>query len=404
MFSTARCLTVSQVNSYLKNLLETDQLLSNVWVKGEITNFKQAVSGHLYFSLKDNAAALKCVMFSSAAQRLLFKLENGMEVMAQGYISIYTKDGQCQLYVQEVHTMGLGDLHLAFEQLKKKLEAEGLFETNHKRTIPILPSKIGIVTSTAGAVLHDIITIAKRRNPAVALIIAPTSVQGVEAPGEIVNALECLNQLGGLDVIIVARGGGSLEELWAFNTEEVARAIYASKIPVVSAVGHETDVTIADLVADLRAPTPSAAAELVIPNRQELQEILHKQAMKLYHKLESIIETNKLKIGYLTKSRVMRNPLVNLDQYKQFLDYSNSRLERIISNQIAQYQKELQKYAKQLDALSPLAIIQRGYALCKTKGGSYIYKTSQVELEDELKILLQDGCLECKVLGKERLK
>ena len=257
-------------------------------------------------------------MFSSAARKLLFKPENGMKVMVQGYVSIYTRNGEYQLYIRELHTMGLGDLHIAFEQLKKKLELKGLFEMSHKRTIPILPSKIGIVTSITGAVLHDIITVARRRNPNIELIIAPASVQGAEAPKEIAKAINRLNQLTALDVIIVARGGGSLEELWAFNTEKVAHAIYDSVVPVVSAVGHETDVTIADLVADMRAPTPSAAAEMLVPSLQQLKEKLHKQIVKLQHNMNAIIETNKLKIGYIAKSKVMRNPIVNLDQFKHF--------------------------------------------------------------------------------------
>jgi len=297
--------------------------------------------------------------------------------------------------------MGLGDLHIAFEQLKKELELKGLFEVSHKQTIPILPSKIGIVTSITGAVLHDIITVSRRRNPNVELIIAPTLVQGAEAPEEIAKAIARLNQLNDLDVIIVARGGGSLEELWAFNTEIVAYAIYDSAIPIVSAVGHETDVTIADLVADMRAPTPSAAAEMLIPSLEELKVKLHKQAIKLQRNMSSIIETNKLKIGYIAKSKVMRNPIVNLDQYKQFLDYASNRLENRMHNLIGQYHKELQKYAKQLNALSPLAILQRGYAILKTHDDKYIYETSRVEIGDMVKVMLKDGLLVCKVMGKE---
>ncbi|HHU33256.1 MAG: exodeoxyribonuclease VII large subunit [Zhaonellaceae bacterium] len=402
MFPTVRCLTVTELNSYIKNLMDSDELLSNVWVKGEITNFKEAISGHLYFGLKDSSAVLKCVMFSSAARKLLFKPENGMKVMVQGYVSIYTRNGEYQLYIRELHTMGLGDLHIAFEQLKKKLELKGLFEMSHKRTIPILPSKIGIVTSITGAVLHDIITVARRRNPNIELIIAPASVQGAEAPEEIAKAINRLNQLTALDVIIVARGGGSLEELWAFNTEKVAHAIYDSVVPVVSAVGHETDVTIADLVADMRAPTPSAAAEMLVPSLQQLKEKLHKQIVKLQHNMNAIIETNKLKIGYIAKSKVMRNPIVNLDQFKQFLDYASNRLENRMQNLVAQYQKELQKYAKQLHALSPLAILQRGYAICKTHDDKYIYETSQVEIGNVIKVILKEDSLVCKVMGKER--
>lgn len=400
MFSNTRCLTVTQINNYLKNLVESDQLLSNIWANGEITNFKQAASGHIYFSLKDENASIKCVMFRSAAQKLLFQMENGMKVIAQGYISVYTKEGQYQLYVQEVHTMGLGDLHLAFEQLKLKLKQEGLFDQSHKRIIPILPSKIGIVTSTAGAVLHDIITVAKRRNPNVSLIIAPTSVQGIDAPAEIVKAIKNLNKLAAIDVIIVARGGGSLEELWAFNTEQVARAIFQSNVPIVSAIGHETDVTIADLVADLRAATPSAAAEILIPSVEEFLKELQKYYFKLHNNMKTILETNRLKISYLAKSKVMNNPLTNINQYKQFLDYASHRLQLDINNYIIKYQTEIKKAADQLNALSPLAILKRGYAICKNKKNCPIYKISQVKPGEEIKVFLQDGYLECEVLSR----
>ena len=400
MFSLPRCLTVSEVNSYIKNIFDDDQLLSNLWVKGEITNFKQAASGHLYYSLKDGNASIKCVMFYSAAQKLLFKPENGMKVMLHGYISIYAKDGQYQLYTQEIHAMGLGDLHIAFEQLKKRLDEEGLFAKNHKRPIPVLPRKIGIVTSIAGAALHDIITVARRRNPNVELIVAPTSVQGIEAPPQIIRALTDLNGLEGLDLIIVARGGGSLEELWAFNTEEVGRAIFNSRLPVISAIGHETDYTIADFIADLRAPTPSAAAEMAVPSRQELQEKLHKYSIKLTHYIKAIIETNKLKTGYIAKRKVLINPIINLDQYKQTLDHNSYRIQSRMNALFAKYQAEIQKSAKQLNALSPLAILQRGFVLCRDKTGKIISKAAQVVLGEEIKVTLQDGYLDCKVIAR----
>jgi exodeoxyribonuclease VII large subunit len=248
--------------------------------------------------------------------------------------------------------------------------------------------------------IHDIITVARRRNPNIELVVAPTSVQGAEAPDEIAIAMKLLNNFADLDLIILARGGGSFEELWAFNTEEVARAIYDSKLPVVSAVGHETDITIADLVADLRAATPSAAAEMVIPSIQDMQEKLQKQSIKLSHTMKAIIETSKLKISYIAKSKVMSAPLVNLDQYKQTLDYSSYRIQNTIGNLITTYQTEIEKSIKQLNALNPLAILQRGYAICKTKDEKYISKISHVVQNDELRVILQDGYLDCRVIAK----
>lgn len=393
----ARCLTVSELNSYLKETLERDPLLNNLWVKGEISNFKIATSGHLYFTLKDENGCIRCVMFRSAANKLLFRLENGMEIMVRGNISIYLKDGQYQLYVQEVHTLGLGDLHLAFEQLKLKLEKEGLFDSSRKRTIPILPSKIGIVTSLTGAVLYDIISIAKRRFPGIEFIISPTSVQGADAPQEIAAALDRLNKYTDVDVIILARGGGSLEELWAFNSEMVAQAIYESKIPVISAIGHETDFTIADFVADLRAPTPSAAAEMAVPSFIELHSKLNELKNALEQKVLNLLSTYRLKIEYLANSKIFTDPLTNLNEYNQKLDSLERDFLVAVKNVLEKRRVQLTSLESKLEALSPLSILKRGYAVCKTEDGKIITAAEELEVGSKIEITFSKGLAKCQV-------
>lgn len=393
----ARCLTVSELNLYLKEALEGDPFLNNLWVKGEISNFKIATSGHIYFTLKDEEACIKCVMFRSSAQKLLFRLANGMEVIVRGYVSIYLKDGQYQLYVQEVHTLGLGDLHLAFEQLKAKLEKEGLFDAKRKRTIPILPSKIGIVTSLTGAVLHDIISIAKRRFPGMEFIISPTSVQGAEAPQEIAAALARLNKYTDVDVIIVARGGGSLEELWAFNSELVARAIYESKIPVISAVGHETDFTIADFVADCRAPTPSAAAEMAVPSLLEIQSKLNELKNTLEQSVLNIIRTYRLKVEYLANNKIFKEPSIILNQYRQQLDNVERDFLRAVKSLMEKKHSQLDTLENKLKALSPLSILKRGYAVCRTKDGKIITDAADLKIGSIIEIKFNKGLANCQV-------
>ncbi|WP_227766011.1 exodeoxyribonuclease VII large subunit [Zhaonella formicivorans] len=398
----ARCLTVSELSSYLKDILEKDKLLSNLWVKGEISNLKAASSRHIYFTLKDEHACVKSVIFRSVAEKMLFRLANGMKVMVRGYLSVYHKDGQYQLYVQEVHNVGLGDLHLAFEQLKAKLEEEGLFAVNLKQAIPVLPGKIGIVTSLTGAVIHDIITITRRRFPGLALVIAPAAVQGAEAPKEIAAAIERLNKYTDVDVIIVARGGGSLEELWAFNTEIVAKAIFASKIPVISAVGHETDFTIADLVADRRAPTPSAAAEIAVPDLRELQAKLKKLRAELEKGVSKLLNEYHLKLAYLSKTRVLTDPWAILSQYRQLVDYAERNLFFAVQNLKKEKKAEIAQIAGKLDALSPLAILQRGYAVCRKPGGQLITDVGQVAQGEQVEVILQNGSLQCMVADTVR--
>lgn len=399
---TARCLTVSEVNTYLTNLVDSDPLLNNIWVKGEISNLKFATSGHIYLTLKDEQSCLKCVIFRSAAQRIVFALQNGLQVMVRGYVSIYSRDGVYQLYVQEVQTLGIGNLYLAYEQLKTKLEQEGLFANNLKKPIPVLPSKIGIITSLAGAVLHDIITVVKRRFPAVELIIAPAAVQGDEAPLAIAAALENLNNYTNVDVIIIARGGGALEELWPFNTETVARAIFASTIPVISAIGHETDYTIADLVADRRAPTPSAAAEIAVPDYSELQEHLKQIYFALLKSINNIVDVSNLKLGYLLNSKALKDPLNTINQHYQFLDEKEQRMLGGINRILKDRTNNLLQLQGKLEALSPWGVLKRGFAICRDADGRIIIDAKQTAAGSVVEVKLHSGSLSCLVLKAER--
>ncbi|GAW94185.1 exodeoxyribonuclease VII large subunit [Calderihabitans maritimus] len=399
---TQQVFTVTEVNRHVRQLLENDQILRDIWVRGEISNFKHHTSGHMYFTLKDDGSALRCVMFRRQNSRLLFQPENGMKVLARGYVSLYERDGLYQLYVQELRADGLGDLHLAFEQLKKKLEAEGLFDSARKRAIPVLPSKIGIVTSTTGAALRDIISVITRRFPNVELIIAPALVQGEEAPAEIAAAIELLNRHGEAEVIIVGRGGGSLEELWAFNTEPVARAIYASRIPVISAVGHQTDFTIADFVADCRAPTPSAAAEMVVPVKEEIRRNLNASFERLRQALQRKLEWGRNRLENLQGRPVMQRPETLLNEARQAVDLWEKELHRQMELRLGERVQVLQRLAGQLNSLSPLAVLERGYAFCReVDSGKIINNSDQVEVGGLVEVTLRRGVLHCRVEEKK---
>ncbi len=384
---------VSELTAIIKERLETDPRLAQLWVRGEISNFKRAFSGHLYFTLKDETSSVRCVLFKSSASRISFDLEDGLEVFLQGRVSVFENAGALQLYVNSALPVGSGELHLAYEQLKRKLETEGLFDQN--RSLPILPRRIGIVTSATGSVLHDIINVASRRNPMVELVLAKASVQGTKAPGEIAGALDLLNKWGGVDVIIAGRGGGSLEELWAFNTEEVARAIFRSRIPVVSAVGHETDVTIADFVADLRAPTPSAAAELVVP---DLIGRLASCSDRMRSRRESLVQ--KIQSGYLRIDRLaaresLRNPGYQLERRRQRLADGEKQLNKRIAETLSRSRERLASDAGFLDGLSPLKTLARGYAVV-TLGGSVLTDAALCSEGDLLGIQLRNGRLEAR--------
>ncbi|TDX48258.1 exodeoxyribonuclease VII large subunit [Orenia marismortui] len=392
-----RAWSVTQVTNYLKEVLETDPNLSKVTVKGEISNFHHHSSGHMYFTLKDEKTQISAVMFKGYNHKLEFEPEDGMAVIAQGKVSIYPARGQYQIYIHNLEPDGIGSLHLAFEQLKKKLDQEGLFKDEFKKTIPKIPAKVGVITSPTGAAIRDIISVVKRRFANISLLIAPAVVQGEKSAASLVKGLELLNK-SDVDVIIIGRGGGSIEDLWAFNKEEVARSIFKSKVPVISAVGHETDFTISDFVADLRAPTPSAAAELVVSNREEIERYVK----RLYNNLTVAIENrlNRLgdKLNNLKGRRALQLPKDQILEYTQKLDELTINLQDKFKNNLSKKREKLESLVSNLNSLSPLNTLARGYSLTrKAEGGRAINSISQVNKDDLVEILLKDGHLLCNV-------
>jgi exodeoxyribonuclease VII large subunit len=391
-------LTVSEVNRYIKDLISKDVILSGLWVKGEISNFKNHYSGHFYFTLKDEKSVLKCVMFRSNASLLPFMPEDGMKVIIRGYVSVFERDGQYQLYAEEMQPDGIGALYVAFEKLKKKLEEEGLFDASKKKKLPYLPRAIGVVTSSTGAVIRDIINVLSRRFYNVNLKLYPVQVQGEQAAGQIAAAVRRFNELGNVDVIIVARGGGSLEELWPFNEEIVARSIYESRIPVISAVGHETDFTIADFAADVRAPTPSAAAELVIPERAVVENRLDVLKLRLRNAIMKKTAMERLTLKRIEGSVAFRQPLNKIYQDRMLLDVQKKYMQKALSALNTNYRNRLSLLAATLDTLSPLKSLARGYSITKSKkDGSLIKSIRAVSAGDKLEISLTDGRLGCTV-------
>jgi len=398
MTASRKEFTVLQVTRYIKGLLSDDLILNGIFVKGEVSNCKYNSIGHVYFTLKDSEAQISVVMFKSYALSMPFELQNGMDVVAYGSISLYEKTGQYQLYAELVEPRGVGGLAIAFEQLKSRLFAEGLFDKEHKKPLPLYPKCVGIVTSETGAAVHDIITVARRRNPAVKLILCPAFVQGELAPKSIANAINTLNRELLCDVIIVGRGGGSLEDLWCFNDENVARAIYRSKIPIVSAVGHETDETIADYVADFRAATPSVAAEIVIPEFnalnteiRDLKEVLH-SAMKSYL-IYYRDEVNKITDDGLVKKlmRQIYNEQIYLAGIKKVLN-------KEINNAISKNRNTLEHNISILESLSPLNTLKRGYSVVKNDRSEIIKSVNDISFGDKISIEFFDGNAEAAVL------
>lgn len=390
-------LTVTQVNTYIKALLDESTPLRNIYISGEISNFTHYYrTGHLYFTLKDESCQLKAVMFSSSASRLKFKAENGLKVICRGRISVYEKNGEYQLYVDDMQPDGVGALSLAFEQLKERLSKEGLFDEINKKPIPEFPKKIGVATSNTGAAVEDIKNITNRRYPLAQLIICPTVVQGANAPSDIVSSIRLLDSLGDIDVIIVGRGGGSLEDLWAFNTEEVARAIAACKTPVVSAVGHETDYTISDFAADLRAPTPSAAAELVCPDINMLYSDLSvkKNAMDFY--IKNRVETLEQRLDDLTEKGILSDPRSFLQPYSDNLDTLLERMQDAFSFCTDEKESRLLSVIGRLEALSPLSVLKRGYSVV-SRNGRVLKSKNEVKENDRLTVRFSDGSVECSV-------
>ncbi len=392
--------TVIELTQYIKEMMENDRFLINLWVKGEISNYRPAVSGHLYFTLKDNISCIRSVMFKSRANKLLFKPENGMAVRIRGYISIYERDGSYQLYVEEMEPDGVGALYIAFEQLKEKLSQEGLFDVSKKKKIPWLPTCIGVVTSPTGAALRDILKIISRRWPGINIVIKPVTVQGEASPAEIADGIRDLNRNSQADVIIVGRGGGSLEELWSFNTEVVARSIASSDIPIISAVGHETDFTIADMVADLRAPTPSAAAELGIPVKIEVARAVKTLEMRMQKAISDNVIKNHLRLTNCQQNFVMRRPIENIcDMRALSLDQLYRNLIKSTSESVSSHRGKFAELAGKINTLSPMATLSRGYSICiSEKTGEILKDADSINKGDKIQVNLYKGSLKCEVL------
>ncbi|RCX16802.1 exodeoxyribonuclease VII large subunit [Anaerobacterium chartisolvens] len=390
-------LSVSEINRYIKELISKDMIMSGLWVRGEISNYKYHYSGHMYFTLKDEKCLIKCVMFKSHASALKFEPENGGRVIIKGYVSVFERDGQYQLYVEEMQPDGIGNLHMAFEQLKKKLFEEGLFDEANKKRLPFLPRAVGIVTSSTGSVVRDIINISSRRFREIELKIFPVAVQGEQAAGQISGAIKKLNRLGCVDVIILARGGGSLEELWAFNEEVVARSIFNSVIPVVSAVGHETDYTISDFVADVRAPTPSAAAEIVIPERAVLKERIMLLEARLKNGASAKIQNERAQLERLRASSAFRQPYDRLYQERMRLDTLNRYMHKAMLSVMEKKRSDLSLLIGKLDALSPLSIMSRGYGVIRSlEDGEVVRSVKAVRENERLSVELFDGKIICR--------
>ncbi len=390
-------LSVTELNNYVKNLVDGDELLMDVCVRGELSNYKIYPSGHHYFTLKDAESSLRCVMFKYSAMKLRFRPENGMGVTAFGRVSVYLRDGAYQLSCTALMPEGMGDLQVAFEQMKAKLSAEGLFDQAHKKLLPPFPEKIAIITSSAGAAIHDMIRILGHRWPMTKVILLPVRVQGVEAPAEIAGAIRYANEFQIADLIITGRGGGSLEDLWAFNDERVARAIYASDIPVISAVGHEPDVTISDYVADRRASTPSNAAEIAVPDWHEMQDSLQSYEIRSRQAMEKTLKSLSQRLDALKSKRVLTDPGVYLDNRRMDLDRARDRLLAASERQLAAKRQSFVKLGAALDAMSPLRVLSRGYTVSSDPNGTILKSVKELRPGQELYVRFLDGTADCRV-------
>ena len=389
--------SVTDLNKYIKDKFESDELLTDILVKGEISNFKSHYTGHLYFTLKDENSLIKCIMFKSYAERLKFNAKDGMKVMVFGTVSVFERDGVYQIYVKAMQEDGLGDLYTKYEELKKNLEQEGLFDISHKKKIPQMPKVVGVLTSQTGSVIRDIINVSTRRNPNVYIRLLPVPVQGQGAAEKIAKGIQLMNEKKLADVLILARGGGSLEDLWPFNEEIVAREIYNSEIPIISAVGHETDFTIADFVADLRAPTPSAAAELAVSDIYELNDKINLYNKRLRLALKKKTELMRLRYEKCMTSRVFKDPLKNInDNYLRIDNYIKSLVNSIRMKQKDSSSKYIELVTK-LDTLSPLKTLTRGYSLTEMNG-KIIKSSKSLKQEDEIDIKFYDGTRKAKVI------
>lgn len=384
-------LSVSDVNQYIKAMVDRDGLLSGLCIRGEVSNYKVYPSGHHYFTLKDAGGALRCVMFKGNAFSLRFRPENGMKVLAFGRISVFPRDGAYQLYCERLTPEGVGDLYVAFEQLKVRLQQEGLFDPAHKKPIPAYPQRIAIVTSSAGAAIHDMLRILGKRYPLTKVILLPVRVQGAEAPPEICGAIRYVNRFQLADVIITGRGGGSMEDLWAFNDERVARTIYQSEIPVISAVGHEPDVTISDFVADLRAATPSNAAELAVPDQAELRERLLSAQSRLQQAQTRQLKLARQRLDGLKSKRVLQSPMNYLQDRRMLLDYQQKQLAACTRQQLDKKKQRFIRLTAALDAMSPLKVLSRGYSMTRDQNGRVLRDAGAVQAGSQITVTLQTG-------------
>ena len=389
--------TVTQLNKYIKDKIADDEYLNQVLVKGEISNFKNHYTGHMYFTLKDENSLIKCICFKSYAQKLTFMPKDGMKVIVLGSVSVFERDGVYQIYAKSMMEDGLGDLHEQFEQLKAKLEKEGLFEQSHKKIIPLYPNVIGVLTSQTGAVIRDIINVSTRRNPNVYIRLLPVPVQGPGAAEQIADKIRIMNEKKLADVLIIGRGGGSLEDLWPFNEEIVARAIYDSEIPIISAVGHETDFTIADFVADLRAPTPSAAAELAVPDIFEVKQKIINYQDRSKLALKKKIEIMKLRFEKIMKSRIFTDPMRKVMDNSIILDDYMKRLENAMKEIKTEKKNKYTELVTKLDSISPLKTLIRGYSLTE-KDGKIIKRATQIDKGDIITIKFSDGEKNAEIL------
>jgi len=391
-------ISVSEITHYLRQLLESDEVLQDIWVTGEISNLSRPVSGHIYFSMKDESAALRCVIWKSNALRLGVALQNGIAVEAHGFISLYERDGQYQLYIDTLRPAGEGYLYQEFLRLKARLEAEGLFAAERKRPIPLRPRRIGIVTSATGAALQDMLNTIGQRYPLVEVILAPAAVQGTEAPPELAAAIRALNKLGGVDVILIGRGGGSLEDLWAFNDERVVRAVAGSSAPVIAGIGHETDFTLTDFAADLRAPTPTGAAVQATPDIADLKQELLAAESRLAAALQEILSYGRSALENLDHGLQRVSPLLRIQNDSQRLDELGLRLERGLGHEIRLRRAQLAGNEDRLRSLNPLAVLKRGFSLVRRQDGAIVTSIGQVQIGQDLSIHVSDGEIETKVI------
>lgn len=383
--------TVSEINKYIKMIFDKDVYLNNITIQGEITNFKAHYTGHLYFTLKDDTSTIKCIMFKSFASLIKFKPSDGMKVVITGQVSVFERDGAYQIYCRTMTPEGLGELYLAYEQLKEKLNKEGLFDSAHKKKLPYLPNRVGVITSRTGAVVRDIINVTTRRYPNVNLLIYPAAVQGVNVAQTVIEGLDTFNKLNNVDVIIIARGGGSFEDLFGFNDENLARKIFESKIPVVSAVGHETDFTICDFVSDLRAPTPSAAAELVYPQYSDIVQKISTDRNRIIIGIQNYIIRKREYVKRIKAAKLEKVPLDIINRYRMIIDSIIRKSENNIRLRIERYKSKCMQTISKLDALSPLKTLTRGYSVVENEERKVIKSVKDVKKDDKLNLTLVDG-------------